>query len=156
MNGRPKIKIRGGLPVLPHNVETERAVLGAVMLDSRLFHEMSNDARLTADDFMRPPHQNLWELYGQMAAEGAPIDLVGVLTRIGHDPEFFGGVAHVAALLRHRERQHEPSLVSAHQPRLAHPRVVVPVPKRWHRRRRDRQEISQAERGARQLSGDGA
>ena len=98
MNGRPKIRIRGGIPVLPHNVETERAVLGAVMLDSRLFHEMSNDARLTADDFMRPPHQNLWELYGQMAAEGMPIDLVGVLTRIGHDPEFFGGVAHVAAL----------------------------------------------------------
>lgn len=98
MNGRPKIRIRGGMPVLPHNVETERAVLGAVMLDPRLFHEMTNDARLTADDFMRPHHQNLWELYGQMAAEGMPIDLVGVLTRIGHDPEFFGGVSHVAAL----------------------------------------------------------
>ena len=98
MSGRPKVTFNSRPGVLPHNAETERAVLGSVMLDQRLFHEMTQDARLTAEDFLRPAHENLWGLYAQMVAEAVDIDLVSVLGRIAHNPEWYGGVSLVAAL----------------------------------------------------------
>lgn len=88
---------RGG-KASPHDLSMERAVLGAVMLDSRRLHEMVQEARLLASDFHSPPHGNLWALYGEMAAAGIAPDVVTVASRVAATPDRFGGMAYVMTL----------------------------------------------------------
>ncbi len=50
---------QGGAPVLPHNVEAEAALLGALMIDNRLIEDIA--LKLRADHFYEPLHGRIFE-----------------------------------------------------------------------------------------------
>jgi len=83
---------------LPHNWETERALLGGLLLDNQQLSEVLE--RVQANDYHKPAHQHLFELMVKMSEAGRGCDLVAVLDEVSRqpDPEKFGGVAYLAAL----------------------------------------------------------
>jgi replicative DNA helicase len=83
---------------LPHNWETERSLLGGLLLDNQQLPEVLE--RIRAEDFHKPAHQLLFERMVQMSEAGRGCDLVAVLDEVARqpDPEKFGGVAYIAAL----------------------------------------------------------
>jgi replicative DNA helicase len=51
--------VNDGLPELPHNVEAEAALLGALMIDNRLAEDVQ--IKLRADHFFEPVHARIYE-----------------------------------------------------------------------------------------------
>src|SRR5260370_7433158 len=82
-------------PVLPHNDEAERAVLGAVLLDAGVLE----DVPLTSGDFYLERHQVIFETCRELAADGSPIDIRTLQAKLEHrgDLERVGGLAYLAA-----------------------------------------------------------
>lgn len=79
-------------------MESERAVIGALLLSGRAFDTASEI--LSADDFATPQHVALWRACAALADQGKPRDMVTVaeqLERVG-DLEAAGGIAYVADL----------------------------------------------------------
>ena len=86
---------------LPANLEAERAVLGAILLEPELIYEAG--AILTPDSFMRDAHRRIFRVFVTMAASqpATRIDFVTVrehLERLG-ELESVGGPAYLAALV---------------------------------------------------------
>lgn len=79
---------------LPENIEAERMVLGAVLLDATLLDEVY----LEPSDFYREAHANLWRLMKAMRADGDLLSLTTLLPRMNRDPDRYGGLAYVAGL----------------------------------------------------------
>ena len=50
---------QGGSPTLPHNVEAEAALLGALMIDNRIIEDIQ--LKLRADHFFEPLHGRIFE-----------------------------------------------------------------------------------------------
>jgi len=82
--------------VLPHNDEAERAVLGAILLDSTVLEEIP----LTTMDFYLERHQAIFEACRELAADGAPVDIRTLQAKLEHRGEFerIGGLAYLASL----------------------------------------------------------
>jgi replicative DNA helicase len=83
---------------LPHSEETERAVLGAILLDPELLAVVSR--RLTTEDFYLLRHQGIFSAMCQVRDDGGRVDLrtlQATLERWGHFEEV-GGIAYLAAL----------------------------------------------------------
>ncbi len=84
---------------LPHSNEAERSVLGAVLLDNRLYHRARE--LLTAESFYSGRHQKIFRALETLIEGGAALDLVTVkdeLERSRH-LESCGGPAYLAALV---------------------------------------------------------
>jgi replicative DNA helicase len=64
---------KGRLP--PHNVEAERSVLGAVLLNNESIHRVL-EVGLEARDFYRASHQKIFEAVVGLSERGEPSDLV--------------------------------------------------------------------------------
>ncbi len=85
---------------LPRSPESERAVLGGLMLDPNRLAEVQEAVK--AEDFYRETHQRLYELMVSMNDKGHPIEMVSVVEAIsrGDDGgERFGGIAYVSSLV---------------------------------------------------------
>lgn len=83
----------------PRDIEAETAVLGAVLLNNKLWPEVSG--RLTDQDFYRSAHQLLWQSMSRLAARGSALDLVTLrsdLSSHGH-LDAVGGAVYIAQLL---------------------------------------------------------
>jgi replicative DNA helicase len=65
---------------LPHNVEAEQAVLGAILIDENAFDQVA--ARLKPGDFYLLPHQHVFDICLGLATEGKTIDPVLVMQRL--------------------------------------------------------------------------
>jgi len=94
--------------LLPHSVEAERAVLGAVLLEGALYWQAAQHLR--ASDFYRKGHRELWRAMQVVAEDEAtwadgdesPIDVVTIreaLERMGADLNDVGGPAYLSALI---------------------------------------------------------
>jgi replicative DNA helicase len=70
---------------LPHNLEAEEAVLGAVLASGRLLAEVA--ALLEEADFYRPAHRAVWRALLRLADQGQPTDPVTVLGELDHAGE---------------------------------------------------------------------
>ena len=83
---------------LPHNWETERAVLGAVLLSPDCLPEIEHILR--PEDFARPQHGRLWRLLTVLARKGTPPDVTTVLDAASEDNggESLGGLSYIAGL----------------------------------------------------------
>ena len=84
---------------LPHNLEAERSVLGAILLDNEAFHPAIEI--LTASDFFLDAHRRLFARMTALAEENRPIDLVTMneeLERAG-ELEAAGGSAYLGSLV---------------------------------------------------------
>lgn len=86
--------------VLPHDLQAERAVLGAVQLEPSLF-DVAEASGLRAAHFFRDAHVRIWQAYTRIRVANAPIDFITLrsdLDRHG-DLEQVGGPAYLAGLV---------------------------------------------------------
>jgi replicative DNA helicase len=84
---------------LPHNLEAERSVLGAILIDNHTFNLAA--AIVTAAAFFRDAHRRIFERMSDLSERNQPIDLVTLkdaLERTG-ELEEVGGPAYVASLV---------------------------------------------------------
>jgi len=58
--------------LLPQDVDSERAILGAVIVNNELFHTISD--KLVPEDFCLPPHQAVYAAMVQLAQGRQPLD----------------------------------------------------------------------------------
>lgn len=108
----------------PHNKDAERAVLGAILLDSRALAD-AKSAGLACSDFFLPANLTLFFRMERMAEEGRAIDLVTLadeLERAG-ELEKAGGAAYLASLMdgmpRVSNTKHYAKIVRDHARRRA-------------------------------------
>ncbi len=88
------------LRIPPHSVEAEQAVLGGLLLDNSTWDAVAD--RLTATDFYRRDHQNIFQAIADLSARSQPSDAVTLaeyLAAQGLDDET-GGLAYLAGLAR--------------------------------------------------------
>jgi replicative DNA helicase len=83
---------------LPHSLEAERSVLGAILLDNSALNTAV--ARLRGADFYRDAHRRLFEAMLRLAEKKRAIDFVTLKDELGRggDLEAAGGAAGLAAL----------------------------------------------------------
>jgi len=83
---------------LPHNLEAEKCVLGAILIDNPSFNQAAEV--IDAQDFFRDAHRRIFEKMVGLSERSEPIDPVTLkdeLTRSGELDEV-GGPAYVASL----------------------------------------------------------
>jgi replicative DNA helicase len=88
------------LRVPPHSVEAEQAVLGGLLLDNSTWDSIAD--RLTAEDFYRRDHQQIFSGIAELSARSEPSDAVTLaeyLAAKGQADET-GGLAYLAGLAR--------------------------------------------------------
>jgi replicative DNA helicase len=84
---------------LPHNLEAERSVLGAILIDNDTYNVAA--AMLDAKAFFRDAHRRIFERMADLSERSQPIDLVTLkeeLERAGELDEV-GGPAYIASLV---------------------------------------------------------
>ncbi|MEQ1868588.1 MAG: replicative DNA helicase [Vicinamibacterales bacterium] len=84
---------------LPHNLEAERSVLGAILLHNDVFNIAAEF--IDSADFYRDAHRRIWDKMVKLAERGDAIDFITLkeeLTRSG-DLDEIGGPAYLAALV---------------------------------------------------------
>jgi replicative DNA helicase len=84
---------------LPHNLEAERSVLGAILLHNDAFNLAAEV--IDANDFFRDAHRRIFERMVTLAERGHAIDLVTLKDELGRagEVEAVGGPAYIAALV---------------------------------------------------------
>ena len=83
---------------LPHNLEAERSVLGAILIHNAAFNVAAE--RIDSGDFFRDAHRRVFDTMVDLNERGQAIDLVTLkdeLARSG-DLDDVGGAAYIAAL----------------------------------------------------------
>ena len=83
---------------LPHNLEAERSILGAVLLDNHALNAAVE--RLRSEDFFLPQHRHIFERMVQLGEKQQAIDTVTLMEDLGRSGELeaAGGVAYLSQL----------------------------------------------------------
>ncbi|HSF18624.1 MAG TPA: replicative DNA helicase [Vicinamibacteria bacterium] len=84
---------------LPHNLEAERTVLGAILIENETFHHAAEI--LTPRDFYRDAHRKVFARMAVLSERGHAIDLVTLKEEMSRAGELdsVGGVAYLGSLL---------------------------------------------------------
>jgi replicative DNA helicase len=84
---------------LPHNLEAERSVLGAILLHNDAFNFAAEV--IDAGDFFRDAHRRIFDKMVKLAERGDAIDLVTLKEELGRAGELeeVGGPAYITALV---------------------------------------------------------
>jgi replicative DNA helicase len=84
---------------LPHNLEAERSVLGAILLHNDAFNLAAEV--IDSADFFRDAHRRIFDKMVKLAERGDAIDLVTLKEELGRSSELeeVGGPAYIAALV---------------------------------------------------------
>jgi replicative DNA helicase len=85
--------------MVPHDHEAEKAVLGSIMLDAKLYYQAKQI--LTSNDFFAPPNKLIFKAFDSIAHKfgSSAIDLVTLKDALGHDSEKAGGSAYFSSLI---------------------------------------------------------
>jgi replicative DNA helicase len=83
---------------LPSNLDAERTILGAILLDNQSLSEA--EEKLTADDFSLDSHRRIYQRMTELGGEGRAVDLVTLANELARNKEVesVGGVAYLASL----------------------------------------------------------
>ncbi|MEX0913182.1 MAG: replicative DNA helicase, partial [Candidatus Paceibacterota bacterium] len=83
----------------PHNLEAERALLGAIILKPEAMHDVSADIR--PESFYADKHREIFRAIFEIFKKGDPIDLLSVSTKLkSHGQlERVGGASYLAELI---------------------------------------------------------
>src|SRR4051812_29995693 len=83
---------------LPHNLEAEKCVLGAILINNQAFNQPAE--AIDAGDFFRDAHRRIFEKIIGLTDKGEPVDLVTLKDELGRSGELdeVGGPAYIAAL----------------------------------------------------------
>jgi replicative DNA helicase len=84
---------------LPHSLDAERTVLGAILIENEAFHHASEI--LNDRDFYRDAHRRIFFRMASLAARGDAIDLVTLKEEISRagELESVGGVSYLSSLV---------------------------------------------------------
>jgi replicative DNA helicase len=84
---------------LPHNIDAERTVLGAVLVNDSAFNSAAET--LGRDDFYKESHRRIFEAMSSLAERSQPIDLVTLKDELGRQAslEAVGGASYLAGLV---------------------------------------------------------
>ncbi len=84
---------------LPHNIDAERALLGAILVNNEQIYEASE--KLKAEDFYLDAHRNVFALAVEMAEHSIVVDLVTLQDRLVKLDKLdaSGGIGYLASLL---------------------------------------------------------
>jgi len=83
---------------LPHSLEAERSVLGGILLDGEVMHELEDV--LAPEDFYRRANGTIWAAMVALSGEQKPIDLVTLTERLKDTDQLdaCGGVDYLTTL----------------------------------------------------------
>jgi replicative DNA helicase len=83
---------------LPHNLEAEKCVLGAILINNAAFNQAAEV--IDAQDFFRDAHRRIFDRMVALQERNQPIDLVTLKDELGRagDLDDVGGPAYIAAL----------------------------------------------------------
>ncbi|MDE2929103.1 MAG: replicative DNA helicase [Acidobacteriota bacterium] len=84
---------------LPHSAEAERAVLGAVLLDNRIFDQAAE--LLVSEDFYLESHRRIFDTIVTLAGASKAVDILTLREELTRrtDLDAVGGVAYIASLV---------------------------------------------------------
>ena len=84
---------------LPANVEAERSILGAILLDNLSYHQAAE--HLKPDDFSLDSHRRIYTRMMDLAESSRPIDMITLVEELDRHKELepIGDVAYVSGLL---------------------------------------------------------
>jgi replicative DNA helicase len=84
---------------LPANIEAERSILGAILLDNHSFHEAAE--HLHPDDFSLDSHRRIYSRMIDLSESSRPIDMITLIEELDRNKELqaIGDVAYVSSLL---------------------------------------------------------
>ncbi|MFI5088260.1 MAG: replicative DNA helicase [Terriglobales bacterium] len=84
---------------LPANIDAERSILGAILLDNFTYTQASSE-NLQADDFSLDSHRRIYGRIAELADSGRPVDLVTLAEELSRrkEVEAIGGVAYLSSL----------------------------------------------------------
>jgi len=84
---------------LPANIDAERSILGAILLDNFTYTQASSE-NLQADDFSLDSHRRIYARITELADSGRPVDLVTLAEELSRrkEVEAIGGVAYLSSL----------------------------------------------------------
>jgi replicative DNA helicase len=84
---------------LPHNLEAERSVLGAILLHNDAFNLAAEV--IDTEDFYRDAHRRIFDKMAKLVERGGAIDLVTLKEELGRsgDLDEVGGPAYITALV---------------------------------------------------------
>ncbi len=84
--------------VPPNSIESERAILGAILLSNEVL--VHTTELITSDDFYRTGHQLLYSAMLELEERGAPVDIVTIVEKLKSTGSLdkVGGGAYIASL----------------------------------------------------------
>ena len=84
---------------LPANVEAERSILGAILLDNLAYNQAAE--HLKAEDFLLDSHRRIYARMVELAESSRSIDLITLAEELGRHAqlESIGGAAYISGLL---------------------------------------------------------
>ncbi len=84
---------------LPANIDAERSILGAILLDNFTYTQASAE-NLQADDFSLDSHRRIYGRITELADSGRPVDLVTLAEELSRrkEVEAIGGVSYLSSL----------------------------------------------------------
>ena len=121
----------------PHSLETEQALIGAVLNDNGLFEAAGG---VTAGDFYAADHAAIWRTCAALVQASKPADVVSVFEAGGHELPYLNqlalssmvgasSVAHYAAVVReHAQRRQVLRLAAALVDRVHQSQPAAPLP----------------------------
>ena len=82
----------------PHSIEAEMSVLGGLMLDNRIWHELAD--KLSAEDFYRADHRQIFNAIGRLLDANKACDFVTLSEHLRNQGalEAAGGIAYLGSL----------------------------------------------------------
>jgi len=104
-NGNFKKKTEAGKPVesmlgksLPSNIDAERAILGAILLNDECYHAIAD--ALLATDFYMPSHKAIYQAIVSLASNNQRIDMITLQNQLESqkEMEIAGGVIYLVGL----------------------------------------------------------
>ena len=84
---------------MPANVEAERSILGAILLDNRAFYDASEHLR--PEDFSLDSHRRIYSRMLDLSEQSRPIDIITLVDELDRkkDLQAIGDVGYVSSLL---------------------------------------------------------
>ena len=84
---------------LPANVEAERSILGAILLDNHAYHEAAE--HLKAEDFSLDSHRRIYTRMVELMDSSRPVDMITLVEELDRHKELsaIGDVGYVSGLL---------------------------------------------------------
>src|SRR5579875_3256520 len=91
----PDISLERGLPA---SLDSERSILGAILLDNHLYNEAAEN--VTADDFALDSHRRIFSRMAELIDTGRAVDIVTLPEELAKRKEIeaIGGVAYLFSL----------------------------------------------------------